>query len=202
VPDPSFEGEVAQLELEGQLSAMLTEQGQRMAQSTDELLERTDPLLAQTALVEQKDAEVVDMREKLDESLLSGRSRDQHVRALEEALQKATSHAAEADERCQRAREQIGKYETELAEVRAELRAKKSELEAVRLRLMDAEIGWAKSKTEADTLRALTTAGLVGTDEGIITSGLVERIRAMEAEMASLRLSEKALEGIQSRNEG
>jgi hypothetical protein len=87
--------------------------------------------------------------------------------------------------------------------VRAELEAKKSELEAaVHLRLTDAENGWAKSKTKADTLRALTTAGLVSTDEDRITRGLVERKRAMEAEIASLRLSEKSSEAMQSRNDG
>jgi hypothetical protein len=138
------------------------------------------------------------MQAKLDELLLS---RKQHVRALEQALEKATSRAADADERSQRACEQIGKYETELAGVRGELGTRKSELEAARLRLMDAEIGWAKSKTEADTLRALTTPCLVSTDEDRITRRLMERMRTMEAEVASLRFSEKSSEAI-SRNEG
>jgi hypothetical protein len=50
--------------------------------------------------------------------------------------------------------------------VRAELEGKKYELEAVRLRLTDAKDGWAKSKVEADTLRAGTqaAAGLVNMD--------------------------------------
>jgi len=189
--------ESAQLELERQLSAALTERDQRVAQLTRE---HADRLLAQTLLVEKKDAELVGMRAKLDESL---QSRDQHTRALEQALQKATSRAAEADGRSQRALERIGQYETELAEVRAELGASKSELEAVRhLRLTDAENGSAESKTEADLLNAPTTAGLVSTDEDPITHGLVERIRAMEGEMASLRLGEKSSEAMQSRNEG
>jgi hypothetical protein len=195
--------------LERQLSATLaaqTERDQRLAQLTDELAlksalleqaeanaaeatkragpeprELADRLLAQTSLVGQKDAELVRMQaklEKLDELVLS---RDQ-------ALQTATSRAAVADERSRRASEQIRQYETEL--------------EAVRLRLTDAEIGWAKSKAEADTLRALTSAGLVSADEDRMTRGLLERIRAMEDEMASQRWSEKSFEAMETRNEG
>ena len=202
-------------QLEQQLSAMLatqTERDQHLAQLTEELAlksalleaaeamkgagleprELADWRLAQTSLVERKDAELVKMQTMLDESVLS---RDQHVRTLEQAqkaLQKATSRAADADE-----------YEIELAKVRAELEASKSELEATRLRLTDAEIGWAKSKTEADTLRALnTTTGLASTDEDRITRGLLERMRTMEAEMASRRWNEKSFEEMETRNEG
>jgi hypothetical protein len=208
------------VELERQLSATLaakTERDERLAQLTEELAlkgallkqaeanaaeatkragleprELADRPLAQTSLVGQKDAELVKMQAKLDELVLS---RDQ-------ALQTATSRAAVADERSQRASEQNRQYETELAEVRAELKARKSELESVRLRLTDAEIGWAKSKTEADTLRALTTAGQVSADEDRKTRGLLERIRAMEVEMASQRWSEKSFEAMETRNEG
>jgi chromosome segregation ATPase len=192
-------------ELEQQLSATLTAQtvrDQRLAQLTDGLAlksalleqaeanaaevrkharleprEHADRLPAQTPLVEPKDAELVNMQAKLDELLVS---RDK----AQSAMQKAISRAADADERSHRACEQIGQYETELAEVRAELGERKSELEVVRSRLTEAENGWAKSKIEADTLRTLTTASLVSTDEDRITRGLVERMRAMEAEMA------------------
>ena len=220
LPDASSEGEVARLEfervveLERQMSAMRaaqTERDQRLAELTEELalksalLEQaeataTDRLHAQTSL-KHKDAVLVRMQAKLDELVLS---RDQQVRALEQAqsaLQTAASRAAAADERSQRACEQIRQYETELAEVRAELKAGRSEFEAVRLRVTDAEIGLTKSKAEADTLLALTTAGLVGTDEDRMTRVLLERIRAMEAEMAS-RWSEKRLEALETRNEG
>ena len=209
------------IRLERQLSAMLatqTERDQRLAQLTEELalksalLEATeatkgaglepcelaDRLLAQTSLVERKDAELVKMQTKLDELVLS---RDHHMRAFDQAqraLQKATSRASDADE-----------YEIELAKVRAEsearkseLEARKSELETIRLRLTDAEIGWAKSKTEADTLRALNTTSLASTDVDRIAHRLLDRMRTMEAEMASLRWSEKSLEAMETRNEG
>jgi chromosome segregation ATPase len=206
VPEAASEGEVARLEgqrlveLERQLSETLaaqTERDQRLAQLTDELalksallehseaeaakatkhagLEHVDRLDAQ---VEQKDAELVNMQAKLDELLLS---RDKHMRAL---------------------RQRVGQYETELADVRAELEVRKSELEAVRVRLTDAEMGWVRSKIEADTLRALTTASPATTDEDRITHGLAERMRAMEIGMASLRCSEEISEVMPSRNEG
>ena len=207
-------------QLEQQLSAMLatqTERAQYLAQLTEELelkcallesaeatkgtglepRELADWRLAQTSLVERKDAELVKMQTKLDELVLS---RDRHVRTLEQAqraLQKATSRAADADE-----------YEIELAKVRAELEARKSELEArkseleaIRLRLTDAEIGWAKSKTEADTLRALNTTSLASTDEDRIARRLLDRMRTMEAEMASRRWNEKSSEETETRNE-
>ncbi len=161
-----------------------------------ELREHADRLLAQTSLAEQKDADLVNVQAQLDELL---HSRDQHVRALEQAqsaLQKATSRAAEVDELSQRTRERIGQYETELSEARGELEARMSELEAVRLRLTDAENGWAKSREEADVFRALTTTSLgelldthrdLKTDEDRITRGHTERVQALEAEVASLR---------------
>src|SRR6266478_4289337 len=106
-------------------------------------------------------------------------SRDHVPEQSQGARQKATSHAADTIERSQR----------ELAEVRADLEVKKSELAAVRLRLTDAENGRAKCKAEADTLRAQTTA-----DEDRIMHRLMERMRAMEAEMASQRWNDKSFE--------
>jgi hypothetical protein len=184
VPDASSVGDFAQLTEEFAWKSSLLEQDEANAAETAKRAglmprEHADRLPVQSSVVVQKkDAEVGNTQAKFDELLLS---RDQHVRALEQ---------------------QIGRYETELAGTRAELEAKKSELETVRLRLTEAEIGWAKSKTEADTLRALTTAGLVSTDEDRMTRGLLERIRAMEAEMADMRWSEKSLEAMETRNEG
>ena len=85
--------------------------------------------------------------------------------------------------------------------MRAELEARKSESEALRLQLMDGKNGWAKSKAEADTSRGMTTASLASTQEDQIPRVLVERIRAMEAEITSLRWKEKGWEDIPTRNE-
>jgi hypothetical protein len=187
------------------LLAAKTERDQLIARQTDELAQKSalleqaeanaveaarragselreyvdDQRLMWTSMVKQRDAELVDMharlrdmQAKLDESLLS---RDQ----------------------------QIGQYERELASVRAKLEANESELEAVRLRLMDAEKGWTKSKAEADTLHAQTAAGSVNSrDEDQVTRRLMERMRAIEAEVASKRWNEKSIEEMECRNEG
>jgi hypothetical protein len=96
--------------------------------------------------------------------------------------------------------EALPQYERELTNVRAKLEANESELEAVRLRLTDAEKGLAKSKAEADTLRAQTATGSVNRDEDQVTR-LMERMRALE-DVASKRWNEKSIEEMECRNEG
>ncbi|KAH9046305.1 hypothetical protein EDB84DRAFT_1586938 [Lactarius hengduanensis] len=170
-----------------------------------DLHDHADRLLAQTSLAEQKDAELVNAQGQIDELLLS---RDQHVRALEQAqsaLLKATSRAGEVDEQAQRTREQV-------VQLRGELEARTSELESLRSRLTDAENSWAKSREEADAFRALTTTGLgelldthrdLKTDEDRLTRGHVERVQAMEAEIASLRVMLKdATKRLEDSHEG
>ena len=190
VPHSSSENEVTRLELERQLSVSLvvqTERDHRIAQLSDELalktvlLEQAEANSAEAARraglelrkhAEQRDAELVNMQAKLDELVVS---RDQ----------------------------QVGQYEKELSYVRAKLEAKESELEAVRLRLTDAEKGWTKSKApEANTLPAETATGSVNRDEDQVTRRLMERMRVIEAEMASKRWNEKSVEEMECRNEG
>jgi hypothetical protein len=188
-PHSSSEGDVTRLELERQLSVLLaaqTERDQRIARLTAlleqaeanaaeaakraglELRGHADRLIMQTSLVEQRDAELVDLQARLDELLLS---RDRH-------------------------------HEKELADVRAKLEAKECELETVRLRLTDAEKGWIKSKAEADILRAQTATGSVNRDEDQMTRRLMERMRALESEVASKRWNEKSIAEMECRNEG
>jgi len=206
-PHSSSEGEVASLEnesitrLERQLSALLTAQTERDQKITQlsaklavksalleqaeanvaeaakraglELRERTDQLLMQTSLVKQRDVELSYMQAKLDELLLS---RDQL----------------------------IVQHERELANTRAKLGSKESELEAIRLRLTDAEKDLIKSKAEADTLRAQTAttgSSSVNRDEDQVTRRLMERVRAIEAEMTSKQWNEKSIEDMECRNE-
>ena len=155
----------------------------------DELLLSRD--LAEANAAEEKKRARLEQRDMLNELLLS------RYQALEQAQvvsQKATFNAAEANERSQQ----------ELAEVHAKLEARESELAAVRLRLMDAEVGWAKSKAEADALRAGTqaAAGLVNMDVDRVMRRLMERVRSVEAEVASLRGNEKSIGEMECRNEG
>ena len=105
--------------------------------------------------------------------------------------------------------EALQQYERELTNARSKLEAKESELEAVRLRLTDAEKGWTKSKAEANTLRAQTATSSVNRDEDPVTRRLMERMRAIEAEIASKRWNEKgieenekSIEEMECRNEG
>jgi len=98
--------------------------------------------------------------------------------------------------------QQIGQYEKELTDVRVKLEANESELEAIRLRLTDAEKGLTKSKAEADTLRAQNATGSANRDEDQITRRLLERMRALEVEVASKRWNEKSIEEMECRNEG
>ena len=98
--------------------------------------------------------------------------------------------------------ESLRQYEKELTNARAKLEAKESELEAVRSRLTDSENGLTKIKAEADTLRAQTATGSVNIDDDRVARRLLERMRALEAEMASKRWDEKSLEEMECSNEG
>ncbi len=179
-PAASSGKEVARLEherlgdLEQQLSKMLAERNRHIAQLTDELTLKSALLVqAQASAVEEKNHAGLELRE------------------LQAKLDKANEMSQPACE-----------HETELVEVHAKLEARESELTAVRLQLMDAEDRWARSKAEADTLRAQTAAGPVNADVDRVMHRLMERMRAMEAEMDSRRWSEKSMEEMECRNEG
>jgi hypothetical protein len=186
------------IELERQLLAMRAAQSERDRRIT--LL--TDQLIQKDALLEQAEANAVEARKrtlleqralqvKLDEFLLS---RDQALEQAQSALQKATFRAAEAKEQSRR----------ELAEVHAKLEARESELAAVRLRVTDAEDGSAKRKAETGISRVGTqaVAGILSADVDRVMWRLMERVRVVEAEMASLRGNEKSIEAMECRNEG
>jgi hypothetical protein len=193
-PDASPEKEVARLEperiadLERQLSETLaaqTERDRRIAQLTDQLTQKSALFeRAEANAAEAKKNAGLELRElqaKLDESLLS---RDHALEQAQGALQKAPC-AAEANEQSQR-----------------ELEASKSESAAFRLRVADTENGCAESKAEADTHRNQSATGHANTDEDRVVHRLMERMQAMEAEIASLRGNEKSFEMMECRNEG
>jgi chromosome segregation ATPase len=124
------------------------------------LRDHANRLLSQTSVMEQREAEYLNIQSQLDELT---QSRDQHVRALDQArtaLQTASSRAQEVDGQHQRARERINQLEADLAELRGELEARTSEAESAKVRLADVENSWAKSREEADAFRALTTGSL------------------------------------------
>jgi dTDP-4-dehydrorhamnose 3,5-epimerase-like enzyme len=59
-----------------------------------------------------------------------------------------------------------------------------------------------RAKKRPIHIRTQTATGLVNTDEDRVVHGLMERVRAMEAEMASLRWNEKTFEMMECSNEG
>jgi hypothetical protein len=187
------DGEVARLEherfmeLKRQLLVSLaaqTERDQRIAQLTDELALKSSQLeLAEANAAETAKRAGPEPREHADGPLMQSSMVKQSDPVDKQA--KPGEFPLSRDQ-------QIGQYGKKLANVRAKLEAKETELEAIRVRLTDAEKGWTKSKEEADTLRAQIAAGLVSTDEDRVMRRLTERMRAMmEVEMASLRRKEK-----------
>lgn len=161
-----------------------------------QLRDHADRLLSQTSSLEQKEVDEMSLRAQVDELI---QSRDQHLRALEQArtaLQASSSRAEEVDVQYDRAREQISTLEVDVIELRGELESRTAEVEAIRARLTDVENSWAKSREEADAFRALTTGSLgelldshrdLKTDEERATRGHAEKTHAMEAEASSLR---------------
>lgn len=159
--------------------------------------EQVDRYVAQNSLLEQKEADEVTLRTQVDELT---RTRDQHIRALEQArvaLQAASTRAEEVDTLYQRAREQINTLESNVAEMKGEIESLTAEAEAARARLTDVETSWAKSREEADALRAFTTGSLgqlldthrdLKTDEDRIVRGYDAKMQAMEVEAQNLRL--------------
>jgi hypothetical protein len=146
-----------------------------------------ESLLSRDQLANQAKANAAEEKKRAGLEL---QSRDHALEQARNALQKA-SCAAEANEQSQR----------ELTEMRAELDASKSELAGFRLRLADTENSCSKSKAEPDTYRTPTATGLVNTDEDRVMHRLVERMQAMEAEIAFLRRNEKSFERMECRNE-
>lgn len=156
-----------------------------------------DKLVSQSSVLEQREADEVGLRSQVDEL---SQSRDQHIRALDQArvaLQASSARAMEIDMQYQRAQEQIRTLESDVAELRGELETRTTEAEAARARLTDAENSWAKSREEADAFRALTTTSLgelldshrdLKADEDRLLRGHSEKIQAVEAEAQSLRL--------------
>lgn len=156
-----------------------------------------DKLVSQSSLLEQREADEVGLRGQIDELT---QSREQHIRALDQAriaLTASSARAVEVDMQFQRAQEQIKVLEADLAELRGEVETRTAEAEAARARLTDAENSWAKSREEADAFRALTTTSLgelldthrdLKADEDRLLRGHSEKIQAVEAEAQSLRM--------------
>ncbi|KAG8832178.1 Negative regulator of mitotic exit [Serendipita sp. 399] len=126
-------------------------------------------------------------------------SRDRHLRALEQtqlALKAASARTDEVEEQWKRCNEQLQHLQMEYAELGRELEAKTAEVDAVKAQLIDVENKFAKSREEADALRALTTGSLgelldyhrdLQADEERVGRAQAEKVRAFQAEAETLR---------------
>lgn len=160
------------------------------------LRDHANKLLSQTSLIEQREADQMKLQAQIEELMLS---REQHVRALEQArsaVQTATTRAEEVDAQHMRSQERIMQLEADIGELRGELEARTAEVEAARVHIADVENSWAKSREEADAFRRATTGGLgelldihrdLKADEDRATRGHAEKFGAMQAETDSLR---------------
>ena len=198
-PHSSSGGEVTKLELERQLPLLLaaqTERDQRIARLTDELARLKDELALKSALLEQAETNAAEAAKRAELELREHADRLLTQTSLvKQRDAELLNMQARLDELLLSRDQQHGKELTNILE------EKESELEAIRLRLTDAEKGWAKSKEEADTLRSQAAMGSVNRDEDQVTRRLMERVRAIEAEMVSKRWNEKRIEEMECSNE-
>ena len=191
-PHSSSEGEATRLELERQLSVSLaaqTERDQRIAQLTEDLA-------LKSALFEQAEASEANAVEEKRRARLD----------VVDMKSKLKSTEAKLDELLLSFDQHTGRHEEELANVRAKFEAKESvlqsELEALRLRLADAGPERGLTKSKAETLcGAQVATGPVNRDEDQVTRRLLERVRALEAQMVSKRWNEKSIEDMECGNE-
>ncbi|THH09190.1 hypothetical protein EW145_g2194 [Phellinidium pouzarii] len=126
-------------------------------------------------------------------------SKEQHIRALEQtrtALLASSARAEELEAQWRQSRDQITKLESDLTETKLDLESRSADADSLRQRLNDVENSWARSREEADQLRALTTGGLgklldmhkdLKSDEDRATRGHEEKVYAMDKEVTSLR---------------
>jgi len=160
------------------------------------LREHADRLLNLTSQLEQKEAEFTNTQSQVEDLSVS---KEQHVRALDQArvaLQSASTRAEEVDAKYKESRDRSAQLEGDLAEMKGDLEAKTSEIDTLRARLADVENSWAQSREEADAFRALTTGSLgelldshrdLKTDEERIVRGHAEKVAAMEMEVSQIR---------------
>ncbi|KAH9937238.1 uncharacterized protein B0H18DRAFT_1113097 [Fomitopsis serialis] len=169
---------------------------EKHANTESMLREHEDRLLAQSSIIEQREADHLRAETQLKELLFS---HEQHIRALEQAraaMEAASARASEVDRQHVHAREQAGQLEADLADLRGELEARTTEVENARVRILELENSWAKSREESDALRAVTTGSLgelldshrdLKSDEDRLTRGHAEKVEALQREIASLR---------------
>ena len=160
------------------------------------LRQQADDLLAIKSQLEQREADYAEAQSQLEELT---RTRDQHMRSLEQvhnAMQASTTRGEEVEAQFERAKDQVRQLQEDVHDLRGDLEKRNNEVESLRAQLVDAENSWSKSREEADALRALTTGSLgelldahrdMKSDEDRAVRGHQEKLAALQNEIASLR---------------
>jgi hypothetical protein len=205
-PDSSSEGEVTGPELERQLSVPVPVDTERDGELVDVRgrlrdiqAQLDDLLLSRRQQVVQYERELASMRAKLEVN-------ESELEAVRLRLADAEKDLTSLDELVVSHDQKVGQLEKELTDMRAELETKESELEAVRSRFTDAEEVSTKGNAKADKFRAQYTTDSMNRDGDQVTRGLMERMEAIEDEIArgsgSKRWNEKSIGEMVCRNEG
>jgi chromosome segregation ATPase len=167
-----------------------------VASSESTVREHTERLITLSSTVQQREAERDQYRSQLDDAVAE---RDQHVGLIEQAqlaITAAGQRTAEMEELHGKSSGRIKELESELAEARSELEVRAKDVEMANGRLQEVENAYAKSREEADSLRAVTTSRLgelldshkeLRADESRAVRGHQEQLRALEEESKSLR---------------
>ena len=183
-------------ESHGRISREHAELRDKHVETEVSLRDHAERLLSHTSLTQQRDAE---QRNVLAQIEAITASRDQHLKALEQAQAALTASAARGDElvaQWRRTTEQVTRLEQDILELRNDLDVRTSEAESAQAKLTDVENSWAASRAEADSLRALTTTGLgqlldshrdLKADEDRVLRSQEEKFEALGTEAASLR---------------
>jgi chromosome segregation ATPase len=160
------------------------------------LREHAEKLLSYSSVTQQREAEQRNIQGQIEAITAS---RDQHLKALEQAQATLTASAARSEElvtQWRRATEQVSRLEQDMVELRNELEARTFEAGSAQAKLTDVENSWAASRAEADTLRTFTTSGLgqlldshrdLKADEDRVLRSQEEKFEVIETEAASLR---------------
>ncbi|KAF6766585.1 hypothetical protein DFP72DRAFT_839021 [Ephemerocybe angulata] len=170
----------------------------RYEESESKLRETTDRLVQQSSLLEQREADENGMRSQVDEApVVEGTACEGAGTGEGELGRLRTAVQDELEMQYQKSQERLHSLEADMAEMRSEVENRSVEAQTARERLTDVENAWAKSREEADSLRALTTGGLgklldahrdMKADEDRLARGHSEKIQAVEAEAQQLRM--------------
>ena len=187
-------------------SEALQEAHERSAQAHADLQERYSRVensfrvqetrtLQHSSKANKLEAEVKAMEEQIEELTTSKEQHIQFVEQMRDALAASSARAQELQDQWRESQDQVMQLQADLMEAKIDVEARSRDVALLRQRLTDTESAWARSREEAEQLRALTSNGLgdllglhrdLKADEERTTRGHNEKVRALETEASSL----------------